>query len=178
MVLLLDVAVDYDLATSPHNAVLLVLKVNATRQIVRTLKKPRTFPCEYPIGCRRPGPVHVGSLPTTTTSSSVRTERSSAGKRTERSSADAPAPSLRTQRGVKTPQEAINDAYVQFIAEAEAQLCHLFDCVDDNDCPDPAYIGRGRSPEYVYEPIVNPRGHLAWLERRDWDGISMATPAS
>ena len=49
----LSVKVCLDLASSPHNAVVLRLRCTATRDLVRMLRRPRTLPARRPIGCRR-----------------------------------------------------------------------------------------------------------------------------
>ena len=49
----LSVKVCLDLASSPHNAVALRLRCTATRDLVRMLRRPRTFPARRPMGCRR-----------------------------------------------------------------------------------------------------------------------------
>ena len=45
---------DLDATSSPHSPVILALKPSAARQQFRTVRKPRTFPDSFPIGCLRP----------------------------------------------------------------------------------------------------------------------------
>ena len=44
---------DQSLATSPHSAVVLVLRTNSSQGRIRSVTKPRSFPAIRPIGCGR-----------------------------------------------------------------------------------------------------------------------------
>ena len=126
------VAPDLDLTTSPHLAVLLVLKSSIAAKCVRTARAPRTFPNTYLIGCRRPEVSLVpdaARLSSTTSTSTVATS--------------APL-SLKD----------VTERYQHIIHEAEAELCNLFDHVTESDHPDPSFLGRNKPPEYRWAPVA------------------------
>jgi len=116
---------DTNFTSSPHTAVVYRFRCTATRALVQTFRRPRTFPTELVIGCQPPP------------------------------KPDADSVHLAVQQQFlhnKDDPVVLDTVFCKVITAAEHELCNLFGKVDGSGVPDPKHVGRGKETEVVWRP--------------------------
>jgi hypothetical protein len=118
-----DCFADASMTSSPHDAVVLILRTDASQSWTRTLEKAKSFPACRPIGCARE--------PTTDFL--------------------VPGRELLDETFVHDLKpEDLAGAYGALLAEADRELCKMCDEVDDEGEPDPRFLGHGAKPSFKW----------------------------
>ena len=121
---MVDCFSDQTLATSPHSAVVLVLRTNSPKDRIRSVIKPRSFPAVRPIGCNRAPEVCDISEATATI------------------------------READVNQPLADSAYDFLIKAAELELGGLCDTVLEDGTVDPKYCGRSEPLKKRWTTVV------------------------